>query len=96
MLGEEVQTKGKLMNSVQGGEIQLTDQNDTLFRKDDFDLVEFFLGPTNHLFKRKVCLSVCPLVNRLVGRSVGWSVTPSHFLQYHSASEHRMAGIGSC
>ena len=52
MLGEEVQTKGKLMNSVQGGEIQLTDQNDTLFRKDDFDLVELFLGPTNHLFKK--------------------------------------------
>ena len=59
MLGEEVQTKGKLMNSVQGGEIQLTDQNDTLFRKDDFDLVEFFLGPTNHLFKKvSVRLSV--------------------------------------
>ena len=66
MLGEEVQTKGKLMNSVPGGEIQLMDQNDTLHRKDDFDLVELFLGPTNHLFK-KVSLSVCPLVNWLVG-----------------------------
>ena len=75
MLGEEVQTKGKLMNSVPGGEIQLTDQNDTLHRKDDFDLVELFLGLTNHLFK-KVCLSVCPLVNWLVRYAISfWAVS---------------------
>ena len=75
MLGEEVQTKGKLMNSVPGGEIQLMDQNDTLHRNDDFDLVELSLGPTNHPFK-KACLSVCPLVNRLVRYAISfWAVS---------------------